>query len=266
LDNSSSEQDDTPWITIQRRRARSLDSAKNSKYDKNVVHFKTKNLTMEQQKTVKAAAEALTKEQMARVQCRQEIVHEHKTDNEEQPESSKSKGKMIDPQEWGNAGINHEELMLETQAAIFDAYKNDNRIKRTPKKEKSRKSKNRKSSRKFSDSESEDDKNFQMPEVSRHKSIGPAGHARMTEVRRADSRPVAQIAPKSSLGVALGKVALRHGGRPSSHGAKRRGSKSPSESPSDSEASSRSDYSRSTNNNNSRRSNQHHRCSNRNSQ
>ena len=34
LDISSSEQDDIPWIPVQRRRARSLDSAKNSKYDK----------------------------------------------------------------------------------------------------------------------------------------------------------------------------------------------------------------------------------------
>ena len=226
LDNSSSDQNDTPWITVQRRCVRSLDSAKSSKYDKNVVHFKTKNLTMEQQKTVKAAAEALTKEEMVRVQHRQEIVYEHETDNEEQPESSKSKGKTIDPREWGNAGINHEELMPETQAAIFDVYKDDNRIKRIPKKEKSRKSKNRKSSRKFSDSKSEDDENFQMPEVSRHKSIGPASHAQMTEARHADCRPVAQIAPKGSLGVALGKVALRHGGRPSSHRTKRRGSTS----------------------------------------
>jgi len=64
LIDSSSEQDDSPWITVQHRRVRSLDSAKQNKYDKNIVHFNTKKLTMEQKETVQAAAAALTEEQM----------------------------------------------------------------------------------------------------------------------------------------------------------------------------------------------------------
>jgi len=49
-----------------------------------------------------------------------------------------------------------------------------------------------------------------VPQVSRHKGAASAGHAQVKDVRCSGSNPVAQIAPKSSLGVALGKVALRH--------------------------------------------------------
>ena len=186
MDNNSSEQDDTPWITIQRRPTRSLDSAKNSKYDKNVVHFKTKNLTMEQQKAVEAAAEALTKEQMAWVQHRQEIMHAHETDNEEQPESSKSKGKMIDPPEWGNAGINHEELMPETHQQFLMHMRMTTASKEFLKRKSQENLKIGNHLRNFPTANQKMMKIYrcQGPEVSmhRHRSVGPASHAWMTGV------------------------------------------------------------------------------------
>ena len=114
LIDSSSEPDDSPWITVQRRHARSLDSAKQNKNDKSIVHFNTKKLTTKQKETVQAAAASLTEEQMARVRCRQEIVHTHETEIQEEPESFRSKGKTIDPREWGNMGIHHEEMNPDT--------------------------------------------------------------------------------------------------------------------------------------------------------
>jgi len=245
LIDSSSEPDDSPWITVQRRHARSLDSAKQNKNDKSIVHFNTKKLTTKQKETVQAAAASLTEEQMARVRCRQEIVHTHETEIQEEPESFRSKGKTIDPREWGNMGIHHEEMNPDMQAAILDVYEKETRVKKEPRRERSKRSKNRKLAKKLSDSGSDSDENFQVPQVSRHKSAASAGHAQVKDVRHSGSNLVAQIAPKSSLGVVLGKVALRHRNTsPPSEDPT-----SPSESQSDSEADDYSDNSqRSTRN------------------
>ena len=258
-DESSSEQEDgTPWITVQRKRARSLDSAKKSRRNKNLAQFdiNAKNkLSTEQETVIKAATEALTKEQREHVVRRQDIIAQSEGD---EVGMSRDKGKTIDPREWGNSGIVHEELDPDVQGAIFDTYENEIRVKEDSKKKKSNNSKNRKSSKKYSDSESESDKFFKVPQVSRHRSIASAGHARMTETRRAGSRPVTQIAPKSSLGVALNNIALKHGNRVHLRKSKGEDSTSPSESSSDSESSDNSDNSKSTRSHGSYRSKRRH--------
>jgi len=124
-DSSSSEPDEnngSPWITVQRKRARSLDSAKKSRYNKNLVQFNTstRKLSTEQEKAVKAATEALTSEQRERVARRQDVLDVQSEEDDEEP--SRDKGKTVDPREWGNAGISRKELNPEIQAAMIDAY------------------------------------------------------------------------------------------------------------------------------------------------
>ena len=108
-DNTSSESEDgnSPWTTVKRGRARSLDSIKESIKNKKLIYLKP---------------DALTKEQKQQVEQRQAKIT-MESDTEKEPGPSRKKGKATDPREWGNAGIDLEELDPETQAALIDAYK-----------------------------------------------------------------------------------------------------------------------------------------------
>ena len=104
-----------PWTTVQRRRARSLESFENKK----------RLLTSEQNQAVKKAAENMTADQKQQVQRRQEKVQPRRkssvTSQGEGP--SKPKGKGIDPREWGNVNFSNDSLDVDAQAAALNSYK-----------------------------------------------------------------------------------------------------------------------------------------------
>ena len=112
-----------------------------------------------------------------------------------------AKGKHIDPREWGDIEFNDEEIDVDAQEAAIKAY-NKVLIR------KNKKNKNKYNKKDSSESETKD--NFIMPKTNRHLSVLKSGHATaLPAERRAGSRPAAQIAPMSSLGVALTGIASR---------------------------------------------------------
>ena len=118
--SEESEDSDPRWTTVRRRRAHSLDSTKKNLRNKELIYL-SKTLSAEQEEVVKAAVNLLTDEQKEQVVRRQDkIVLSKETDNE--PGASRSKGKTVDPREWGNVGIDHRELDPELQAAILEMY------------------------------------------------------------------------------------------------------------------------------------------------
>jgi hypothetical protein len=187
--NTSDESEDPDGISAKHGRAQSLDSARDTVHNK-FNYLNSMTLSTEQEKAVDTAVNLLTKEQKEQLHRRQEKVA-----SQDEPETSRGKGKTIDPREWGNAGIASEELNIEAQEAMFDAYERG----RKDVDEKAKKSKDR--NKKPSDGNKE---NFQIPPVPRHKSITSVQNF---EFQRAGSRPATQIVPDSSIGVALGNVA-----------------------------------------------------------
>ena len=154
-----------------------------------------KKLSTEQEKAVNTAASLLTQEQEDCVQRRQDKVatqHKETSPNEMDAGPSRKKGKAIDPREWGNAGIDPEEMDIRIQEVMFDAYKKGLMEAKgghgEPKNASGR-------------------GNFILPVVARHRSVASSNNAQVLEAQRANSRPVAQLVPDSSLGAALGNIA-----------------------------------------------------------
>jgi hypothetical protein len=140
-----------------------------------------------------AATESMTSEEKEKVQRQQDAVDAQQTE--------KKKEKVIGPREWGNVKLNEDEMDPETQDAILENFQEQHDRDRVPKKEKSKKNvpKNK------SDNESDVNKKNQTPEMIGLKKVASAGHAQ--PVRRAGSMPASQIAPTSSVGRALEKIA-----------------------------------------------------------
>ena len=96
---------EAPWTTVQRRRARSLDSFEPVRKPPSGSD-RTKDLSADQVQTVRAAAETLTKSQKETIEERQKKVTRRRKNSSSSRESpSKNKGKGIDPREWGNVNI-----------------------------------------------------------------------------------------------------------------------------------------------------------------
>ena len=170
--------------------ARSLDSANRSR-QMNPVYFKSSTLSTEQEKAVEAANESLTAEQRERIATRQEKVARKHENTEVQAETSRNKGKTVGPREWGSARLNSQELDIEVQKALLEAYEEGQKQAREIIDD-------------FKDKMlTENNESFEMLSLTRHKSIAQPDLV----TRRAGSRPAAQIIPNSSLGVALGKIA-----------------------------------------------------------
>ena len=191
-ESSDDESDEHPRKSA--KRAQSLDSAKRRLRNKKVVYLKSHTLSTEQEKAVEAANELLTEEQKEQIAQRQDKVANQLENVESGP--SRNKGKTIDPREWGNARLNPEELDVNVQEAIFEAYKEG-----------------QKQAREIIDDFKkkvlpDNEESFRMPSLTRHKSIGPQNLVS----QRAGSRPAAQIVPDSSLGVALGRLAQNNEG------------------------------------------------------
>jgi hypothetical protein len=206
--NSSSDESDKESRTSSRRkRAQSLDSAEKAMRDKVIGYLKPDVLSTEQKAIVDAANDSLTDEQKVQLRRRQEKMASKMPEGRSEPGPSKWKGKGIDLREYGNLNISWEELNPDTQAAIFRAIQTEINLK----KETSKNFLTDEQIRIETDRGSRNKGNFPIPQVSRHQEAANAGHAQPTNLRRAASRPAAQIVRDSSLGVALGNVAEIHG-------------------------------------------------------
>ena len=198
--NESTDEGDSR-STVRRMRARSLDSARKRLRNKKFIYLETKTLSTEQEKAVNTATSLLTQEQKESMQRHQNVVvtqHEKASPNDMDPGPSRKKGKAFDPREWGNAGINPEEMNIKIQEAIFDAYQRG-------RKEANLEKDNNKSNDRNGNVPNEG--NFKIPAVARHKSVASLNNAQSLESQRANSRPAAQLVPDSSLGAALGNIA-----------------------------------------------------------
>ena len=173
---------DNEWATVpkKQRRAHSLDSAENSR-PKNKNKF-----------------DVLTTEHVT-------ATGENAETEDEQPGPSVPKGKQIDPREWGNIKLSNDEIDIDAQAAAIKAYNKALKNKHNKLKKYSKKSAKKYPKDEYNELEAKAD--FDLPQVNRHQSVPTAGHASVPVNMRAGSRPAAQIAPKSSLGVALTGIA-----------------------------------------------------------
>ena len=175
--------EDQSWTTVKCRRARSLDSVSRDRKVSREKETQAKKLTKEQNQTVKAAVLAMNTEQSELVQRRQQKIAAHR---EKSPLSrgegpSRPKGKGIDPREWGQVNISQESLDVEAQAAALESYAQQS--EKFIKKKKSSRDKN--------------------------KRRNPSSRRREYRERPAESRPAAQIAKNSYLGMALQNVDRR---------------------------------------------------------
>ena len=193
-DESEGEQIDPRWSTVRRNRAQSLDSTEAGLRKRNYFHLKLDDLPTEKREAVvdEAKKPSSVKEKESRRRKRKRISPES-----EQP---RIKGKGTDPREWGASGINPEEIDIDEQIAMLNAYKRS----REKAKKRAGKPKNK---RDASSEDSGSEENFQMPLVAMRENTTPKVDARELEAKRAGSRPAAQIVPESSLGITLGNVA-----------------------------------------------------------
>ena len=172
--------DEALWTTVKHRRARSLSSLESTRALSKKNSSLKKRLTDEQSKAVKKATSSMTVQQKETLRRRKERLpfdlDESESSQEEGP--SKDKGKGIDPREWGNVNISQESLDQEAQAAALASIVNI----------KHEKEKNRPAHRGKTKRPDHRSQPVQLP---------------------AESRPVAQIAPRSYLGMALNNVGRR---------------------------------------------------------
>ncbi|KAF4614146.1 hypothetical protein D9613_007969 [Agrocybe pediades] len=114
---NGSESEDSPdeWTTVKRRRARSPRTPRKSvrKAETGVVHH------VELATVMKEAEKSLTKQQKEQIQRRNEKLMS--ADREEGP--SRSKGKGIDPREWGNMPSDEEPVNIVAQQAALDTFR-----------------------------------------------------------------------------------------------------------------------------------------------
>jgi hypothetical protein len=136
LESSSSDddEDERPWALVQPRRARSMEPLRGSKLSKsgddNKILSKYSSiiygneLTMEQDTVVTAAEKALTVDERERISKRYASM-DSKVDESMRSDSKDegpSKGKGVDPQNWGAAGIDSSELDVGAQRQAFEAW------------------------------------------------------------------------------------------------------------------------------------------------
>ena len=111
-DTSDDSGEDAPFGAMARsRRAQSLDSARKRLQNKNIMYLNSQTLSTEQEETVDAAAELLTKEQKEQVKRRQEkIAARNEEDNV--PGTSQNKGKAHRPTGVGQPLIHQQKSFL----------------------------------------------------------------------------------------------------------------------------------------------------------
>ena len=151
------------------------------------------NLPTDQRRFVEIDVRMLTAEQ------REHLVHHQESpdlqDEDSEPEPPRNKGKAIDPRNWGDIEFEPEELDNDLQEEMFEAYQKEYKL---PKKY-DRKTRHEKAYVKKEVAK--------LPTNKENKGTTPASQSQTLESRRASSRPIAQIVPESSLGVALSNIA-----------------------------------------------------------
>ena len=187
------EPEDEQWTTIERRRAHSPGRRKNS--PEKPLKKTAGVLTQDQTQTVEHAVNQLTQHEKRTIARRQKSMDAHReTSLSSQGEgNSKQKGKTIDPREWGNVNLSRESLDLEAQAVALESFAHQKIIP-----------------------------------TRRVSAKQPSNVCSPSPRLPAESRPVAQVAKSSYLGMALQNI-----GRETER-YKYRGRNSPSPSDSDS--------------------------------
>ena len=120
---SPEEPGDTPWTTVKRRRAHSLESYELASKNRS-GSSSAKKLTLEQVQAVRAAAETLTMSQKDVIREREKKITQQRRTSSPSREggTSRPKGKGIDPREWGNVNISQESLDINAQEAALRSF------------------------------------------------------------------------------------------------------------------------------------------------
>ena len=205
--NSNDSEGDTqyPWTLVQRRCARSLDSANIPTGNKFIrKRIALKGSSNEQKSAVEVAAAALTKEQRNSFIKRHAVAENARVDHDyAEPGPSNLKGKGIDPREWGNLELNEEEMDLMAQEAVLNLYKSP---KENTGYEREHPSKKKLKNRSKSRSKKQSAKEKASSEVNDNTHNNMLSDIQKLMRPHTKSRAAAQIAPKSSIGLALNKV------------------------------------------------------------
>src|SRR6266567_8695122 len=114
-----------PWIRVGPRRTRSLDSMNNPR-----PNWPSEDIRNEKDTdtVVRAAENQLTHAQKELIACRNKQVlialGITTQDSTRTPKAgtSKNKGKMIDPREWGNLNLDEDEVNVQAQKAALESY------------------------------------------------------------------------------------------------------------------------------------------------
>jgi hypothetical protein len=119
-----------PWTTVQPRRSRSLESLRKLRSNRNYIPHKVNQNEMGDDPNIDAAVESLTDNQRKHINRREKTVRstqDNSRSHEEGP--SRLKGKGPDPSNWGNVGINPDELDAEAQRKGFEFFESLKKIK-----------------------------------------------------------------------------------------------------------------------------------------
>jgi hypothetical protein len=177
-ENTEEPDRNSPWQTVERRRARSLDSADPAPEEtgQRGQHPKKKiPATTTKQSNVAQTVTEVPRPEAAHT--RREMSVESRREGPLQ-----SKGKNRDPHEWGNIHLDENEIDTAVQQAAYESYKEQDQHDRNKEKHRQRHKSN--------------------------KNRDPL----QRQSRPPESRPVAQIALDSFLGVAFRNLERRGGG------------------------------------------------------
>ncbi|KAF8224375.1 hypothetical protein L208DRAFT_1410378 [Tricholoma matsutake] len=107
-----------PWTLVESKRAR-----RRRHSDTETTEFLRGNrLTSEQETAVKNAEQNLTAEERERIDCRYEKVHFDSDGDESSRGEGPSKGKGVDPSNWGALKFESSELDVDTQREAMKAW------------------------------------------------------------------------------------------------------------------------------------------------
>jgi hypothetical protein len=180
------------WTTVQRKRRGSKHCT-----SKERLSPRDKDVSADVDPVLAEAEKSLTNAQKEKIALRQKKVNPPELEPYDEGPSG-SKGKNVDPRNWGNVQLNEEEADVEAQQAALDSLR-------------ARKKQSKRGQR---DLPPHLNQAIAPTEPERHKnSARPSQRASKTPViqvpknaRPPESRPEAQIAPKSFLGITLQKV------------------------------------------------------------
>ncbi|PPR02115.1 hypothetical protein CVT26_008845, partial [Gymnopilus dilepis] len=208
--DSESDRDDGPglktplWTVVQRKRKgndkRSLSDNDREELATKLFENRTQKLSDEQVAAVAKAAESLTKQEKEKISRRNEKVkkatHHHRDSSVSSrgEGQSQSKGKGVDPRNWGSLQLDDAEADIELQAAALKSYKEASRKEnfsganilpevRAPTMER------------------------ETPSATDMRSVKFDKHARKEKILPENYRPATQIMPNSYLGIALRRAA-----------------------------------------------------------